>query len=122
MKSLSFAIALALALAGEANAQPYPVRPITMIVPFGAGGPTDTIARLVGERMSASLGQPIVVENVGGAAGSIGVGRAAHAPPRFEAIHEDIYRRFGFELVSIAPGTVEGRVSRIKAAIDYVQP
>jgi tripartite-type tricarboxylate transporter receptor subunit TctC len=81
MKSLSFAIALALALAGEANAQPYPVRPITMIVPFGAGGPTDTIARLVGERMSASLGQPIVVENVGGAAGSIGVGRAAHAPP-----------------------------------------
>ena len=41
---------------------------------------------------------------------------------RFEAIHEDIYRRFGFELVSIAPGTVEGRVSRIKAAIDYVQP
>jgi tripartite-type tricarboxylate transporter receptor subunit TctC len=63
------------------DAQTYPARPITMIVPFGAGGPTDVIARLVAKRMSASLGQPIVVENVGGAAGSIGVGKAAHAAP-----------------------------------------
>lgn len=81
MRSLFLAITGVLALVGEANAQAYPMRPITMIVPFGAGGPTDTIARLVGERMSASLGQPIVVENIGGAAGSIGVGKAAHASP-----------------------------------------
>lgn len=86
MKSLFFAIALALALTGGASArehgvQAFPERPITMIVPFGAGGPTDTIARLVADRMSASLGQSVVIENVGGAAGSIGVGKAAHAAP-----------------------------------------
>src|SRR5215468_8400921 len=62
-------------------AQAYPTRPITMIVPFPAGGATDTLARLLGERMRASLGQPIVIENVAGAAGSIGVGRAARAAP-----------------------------------------
>lgn len=80
-RTLFFAIACALALIGEANAQAYPARPITMIVPFGAGGPTDTIGRIIAERMGAALGQPIVVENIGGAAGSIGVGKAAHAPP-----------------------------------------
>jgi tripartite-type tricarboxylate transporter receptor subunit TctC len=62
-------------------AQAYPARPITMIVPFPAGGPVDTLGRILGERMSASLGQPFIIENVGGAAGSIGVGRAARAPP-----------------------------------------
>jgi tripartite-type tricarboxylate transporter receptor subunit TctC len=60
-------------------AQNYPIRPITMIVPFPAGGATDTLARVVGERMRGALGQPIVIENVAGAAGSIGVGRAARA-------------------------------------------
>ena len=60
-------------------AQNYPIRPITMIVPFPAGGATDTLARVVGERMRGTLGQPIVIENVAGAAGSIGVGRAARA-------------------------------------------
>jgi tripartite-type tricarboxylate transporter receptor subunit TctC len=62
-------------------AQAYPVRPITLVVPFAAGGPTDTIARIVGERMRASLGQTIITENVTGAAGSIGVGRVARAVP-----------------------------------------
>jgi tripartite-type tricarboxylate transporter receptor subunit TctC len=81
MRAFLFAIACTLALMTGARAQTYPSRPITMIVPFGAGGPTDTIARLVAERMAASLGQPIVVQNVGGAAGSIGVGKAAHAAP-----------------------------------------
>src|SRR5712671_2295060 len=61
-------------------AQNYPIRPITMIVPFPAGGATDTLARVVGERMRGALGQPIVIENVAGAAGSIGVGRVARAP------------------------------------------
>jgi tripartite-type tricarboxylate transporter receptor subunit TctC len=60
-------------------AQAYPTRPITMIVPFPAGGATDTLGRLLSERLRASLGQPIIIENVAGAAGSIGVGRAARA-------------------------------------------
>lgn len=59
----------------------YPLRPITVIVPFPAGGPTDTIARVVSERMSADLPQPTIVENVTGAAGSVGAGRVAHASP-----------------------------------------
>jgi tripartite-type tricarboxylate transporter receptor subunit TctC len=61
------------ALAGAAFAQAYPARPITMIVPFPAGGATDTLARYLGENMRGLLGQPIVIENVGGAAGSLGV-------------------------------------------------
>jgi tripartite-type tricarboxylate transporter receptor subunit TctC len=77
---LSLVAALAvLASVGSAGAQSYPTRPITMIVPFPAGGATDTLGRLLGERMRASLGQPIIIENVAGAAGSIGVGRAARA-------------------------------------------
>jgi putative tricarboxylic transport membrane protein len=59
----------------------YPERPITMIVPFAAGGPTDTIARIVGEYMQKSLGQPIVVENVAGAGGTTGIARGAQAKP-----------------------------------------
>jgi tripartite-type tricarboxylate transporter receptor subunit TctC len=62
-------------------AQTYPSRPITMIVPAGAGTGSDTVARVVVERMRAALGQPIVIENVTGADGSIGVGRAARARP-----------------------------------------
>jgi tripartite-type tricarboxylate transporter receptor subunit TctC len=62
-------------------AQAYPARPITMIVPFAAGGATDVIGRIVAERMRKSLGQPIIIENVSGADGSIGVGRAARARP-----------------------------------------
>lgn len=66
---------------GTASAQVYPTKPITMIVPFPAGGPTDTIARLMSERLSAFLGQPVIVENVTGAAGTIGAGRVALAAP-----------------------------------------
>ena len=65
---------------GLAAAQEYPTRPITMIVPFPAGGATDTLARFLGERMRGILGQPVIIENIGGAAGSIGVGRAVRAP------------------------------------------
>ena len=66
---------------GAARAQDYPTRAITMIVPFPAGGATDTLARFLGERMRAILGQPIIIENVGGAAGSLGVARAVRSPP-----------------------------------------
>jgi tripartite-type tricarboxylate transporter receptor subunit TctC len=64
-----------------ARAQAYPSRPITMIVPFPAGGAADVIARPVAERMRGRIEQPIIIENVGGADGSIGVGRAARARP-----------------------------------------
>jgi len=64
-----------------ATAQTYPSRPVTLIVPYGAGGPTDTIGRIVADGMRTSLGQPIVIENVPGASGSIGVGRVARAAP-----------------------------------------
>src|ERR1700751_3083732 len=64
-----------------ANAQAYPTRPITLIVPFPPGGGADAIARIVVERMRASLGQPIVIEIVAGANGSIGTGRVARATP-----------------------------------------
>jgi tripartite-type tricarboxylate transporter receptor subunit TctC len=66
---------------GVAAAQAYPVRPITVIVPFAAGGPTDVLARVLGEHIRASLGQPVLIENVTGAGGSIGVGRVAAAAP-----------------------------------------
>jgi tripartite-type tricarboxylate transporter receptor subunit TctC len=68
-------------LAGSAMAQVYPSRPITMIVPYSAGGPTDTIARIVGERMARSLGQPVIVEDLPGAAGTIAAARVARADP-----------------------------------------
>jgi tripartite-type tricarboxylate transporter receptor subunit TctC len=64
---------------GIAAAQNYPARPVTMIVPFPAGGATDTLARFLGERMRAVLGQPVIIENVAGAAGSLGVGRAVRS-------------------------------------------
>src|SRR5262249_27749928 len=62
-----------------ARAQAWPTRPITIIVPFAAGGPNDTLARVFAEQMRVSVGQPIIIENVAGANGSIGVGRAARA-------------------------------------------
>jgi tripartite-type tricarboxylate transporter receptor subunit TctC len=70
-----------LAQVATAMAQGYPTRPPTMVVPFAAGGPTDTIARIMAERMRQSLGQTVIIENVTGAAGSIGVGRVARAAP-----------------------------------------
>src|SRR5712691_12602203 len=68
---------LGTAPAHPASGQIYPSRPITMVVPFGTGGPTDTIGRLMAEGMRVSLGQPVIIENVAGASGSVGVGRVA---------------------------------------------
>src|SRR5271169_4809596 len=65
------------AVSGIARAQSYPSRPVTMIVPFPAGGGADVIARVMAERMRDPLGQPIIIENIGGADGSIGIGRTA---------------------------------------------
>ena len=72
---------LAAAPAAPAAAQSFPSRPITLVVPFPAGGPLDTGARVMAERMRVTLGQPVIIENVAGASGSIGVGRVARAAP-----------------------------------------
>ncbi|HEX4326008.1 MAG TPA: tripartite tricarboxylate transporter substrate-binding protein [Burkholderiales bacterium] len=77
--ALSAAAAGLLTLAPAAQAQTYPSKPITLVVPFAAGGPTDVLARIMADRMGRGMGQTVVVENTTGAAGSIGVGRVAHA-------------------------------------------
>jgi len=79
-KLLAAGAILAIAAPGV-HAQSYPTKPITVVVPFPAGGPTDAIMRNLGERMRVSLGQPLVVEYVTGAAGSVGTGRVARAAP-----------------------------------------
>lgn len=70
-----------LALAAPVRANDYPSRPITVIVPFAAGGPSDAMMRILAEHMKQSLGQPVLVENVTGAGGSLGVGRAVRSAP-----------------------------------------
>jgi tripartite-type tricarboxylate transporter receptor subunit TctC len=82
MKRMAATIALTL-LAGVlgAQAQTFPSRPITLVVPFPPGGSTDVAARIMAERMRPILGQPVIVENVGGAGGSIGMGRVARSAP-----------------------------------------
>jgi tripartite-type tricarboxylate transporter receptor subunit TctC len=79
-KALAAIVIAALFGAGSASAQTYPSKPITVIVPFAAGGATDVLARFLGERLRAILGQPIIIENVTGAGGSIGVTRLVRAP------------------------------------------
>jgi tripartite-type tricarboxylate transporter receptor subunit TctC len=84
MKDLIRVVALAAAVVASApgaNAQVYPSRPITMNVPYAAGGPLDVMARVVADGLGRALGQTIVIENVAGAGGSLGVGRAARAAP-----------------------------------------
>jgi tripartite-type tricarboxylate transporter receptor subunit TctC len=82
MRKLSIAFVLAfIALVSAARADNFPSRPITLIVPFPPGGSTDVAARIMADKMGAALGQPVIVENVGGAGGSIAVGRLARATP-----------------------------------------
>lgn len=81
MRRWLFAVALTLFNLAGAAAQDYPSRPITVVVPFPAGGPTDAIIRNLGDRMRVSLGQPLVVEYVTGAGGTVGTGRVARAAP-----------------------------------------
>ena len=81
MRQIALAVLFALSLATAAKAEDYPSRPITMVIPFAAGGPTDVLGRVVADRMSQLLGQQVVVENVGGAGGMTGVQRVAQSPP-----------------------------------------
>jgi tripartite-type tricarboxylate transporter receptor subunit TctC len=75
------AVALSIGLVGGALAQAYPSKPVQMVVPFTAGGPTDTVARSLAQAMGKHLGQSVVVENVGGAGGTVGAGRVKNAQP-----------------------------------------
>src|ERR1700675_2550593 len=84
MGLIRIALVLVMAMSagiGGARAQSFPSKQVTMIVPFPAGGGSDILARVVAERMRSSLGQPVIVENVGGAGGTIGTARVARAAP-----------------------------------------
>ena len=112
MSQLPRRAALALPLAGlaaPASAQAFPTRPITMIVPFAAGGPTDTVARLIAQEMGRDLGGTVVVENIGGAGGTLGAQRVAQARPDGYTIlcHHigmgvipSLYRRLAYDAVN----------------------
>src|SRR5260221_7418808 len=98
-----------------ARAQIYPTRPITIVAPFAAGGPTDAIGRLLAQQMRSSLGQTVIVENVTGAGGTIGVARVARAAPdgytiSLGQIPYDLLSDFEpLALVSIAPFVIVGK-------------
>ena len=81
LKTITGALAAVAALTAGASAQNYPTRPVTMVIPFAAGGPTDVLGRVVGARMAEILGQQVVIENVGGAGGMTGSKRVADAQP-----------------------------------------
>jgi tripartite-type tricarboxylate transporter receptor subunit TctC len=81
LKAASLMMAIVVGTAGSTAAQVYPSRPVSLVVPYAAGGGADTVARIVAERMRASLGQAVIVENAPGASGSLGVGRVARAAP-----------------------------------------
>jgi tripartite-type tricarboxylate transporter receptor subunit TctC len=93
--------AVGLGLPAPAAAQDWPTRPVTMVVPFPPGGGTDVLGRIIGRRLSETLGQQVVIENVGGAGGMIGSARVAHAAPdgyqfvlgsRADAINQTLYK------------------------------
>jgi len=142
-KSLFAATAIAATLfAGAANAE-YPERTITMVVPFAAGGPTDTVARLVAESMSKDLGQQVIVENVGGAGGTLGAGRVASSDPDGYTVllhhigmatSASLYRKLAYDplnafdyvgLVTDVPMTIVARKdfepTDLKGLIEYVK-
>jgi tripartite-type tricarboxylate transporter receptor subunit TctC len=81
MKARFFAAVLLGASFGAAAAQDFPTRPITIVVPFPPGGPVDTLGRILADRMRSSLGHALLIENIGGAGGTIGVGRVVRAAP-----------------------------------------
>jgi tripartite-type tricarboxylate transporter receptor subunit TctC len=131
------------ALSRIAGAQAYPARPITMIVPAAAGGPTDTVARITAQVMSTALGQQIIIENVGGAGGTIAIARAAHAEPDGYtllichvqlATTATLYRTLSYDtksafapigLVTDAPMTIIGRPdlepNSLRELVEYVK-
>ncbi|MTW14789.1 tripartite tricarboxylate transporter substrate binding protein BugD [Rhodoplanes serenus] len=142
MRFMTIAAAL-LVVATPAVAQDYPTRPITMIVPFAAGGPTDTIARITAATMSKSLGQQVIIENAVGAGGTIGSARVARADPDGYTllIHHvglstaaTLYRKLPYDtktafvplgLVTESPQTIIARpdfsANTLKELIEYIK-
>lgn len=143
-KSLFSATAIAATfIAAAASAQTYPERSITMVVPFAAGGPTDTVARLVAESMSKDLGQQVLVENVGGAGGTLGAGRVASSEPDGYTVllhhigmatSATLYRKLAYDplnafdyvgLVTDVPMTIVARKdfepTDLKGLVEYVK-
>jgi tripartite-type tricarboxylate transporter receptor subunit TctC len=78
---IAVSLAVTWAIVAGARADTYPSRPITIVVPFPAGGPTDTLGRILAERMAVTLGQSVIIENPTGAAGTIGTGRVVRSAP-----------------------------------------
>jgi tripartite-type tricarboxylate transporter receptor subunit TctC len=78
---LAVALAASLQCVGPALAEDWPTRPVTMVVPFAAGGPADTVGRILAPHLSELLGQQVVIENIGGAGGMAGASRVAKAAP-----------------------------------------
>ncbi|MER9251392.1 tripartite tricarboxylate transporter substrate-binding protein [Mesorhizobium sp. M0598] len=137
------AVAAAMLYPLAAGAQTYPERTITIVVPFSAGGPTDTVTRLVAEAMSKDLGQQVIVENVGGAGGTLGAGRVANAEPDGYtlllhhigmATSATLYRKLAYDtlnafeyvgLVTEVPMTIVGRKdlepTDLKGLVDYAK-
>src|SRR5512133_1107404 len=127
-RALAAAFLAAFILAtGSASAETYPSRPITLVVPYPPGGATDAIARIIQDSMSQSLGQQVVIENIGGAGGMIAAGRAARAAPDGYTVllHQvalaagmTLYPNLGFDaekdfvsigLINTAASTLAGR-------------
>ena len=110
MRKALWAALTMLAMVSAATAQNFPSRPITIIVPFSAGGPSDAMARILAERMKTTLGETVLVENVTGAGGSVGVGRAVRSPPDGYTIsfghlgthvaNGAVYNKLGYDLVT----------------------
>ncbi|MER8544783.1 MULTISPECIES: tripartite tricarboxylate transporter substrate-binding protein [unclassified Mesorhizobium] len=137
------AVAAAMLYPPAAGAQTYPERTISIVVPFSAGGPTDTVTRLVAEAMSKDLGQQVIVENVGGAGGTLGAGRVANAEPDGYtlllhhigmATSATLYRKLAYDtlnafeyvgLVTEVPMTIVGRKdlepTDLKGLVDYAK-
>ncbi len=120
MRMAIAALTAILAFAGSAAAQDYPTRPITMVIPFAAGGPTDVLGRVVAARMGEILGQQVVVENVGGAGGMTGSKRVATAAPDgyqvvlgtvgTHAQGQTLYKRPLYNsMTRVHPGRIAGR-------------
>ncbi|RTL98486.1 Bug family tripartite tricarboxylate transporter substrate binding protein [Ancylobacter rudongensis] len=114
IRTLIAAAMATLFAAGTAGAQDFPNRPVTLVIPFSAGGSTDLVGRLIAERMSAELGQPVVVENKGGAGGNLGAAQVAKATPdgytilmgtvATHALNPTLYKKMPYDPVtSFAP-------------------
>ena len=109
-KTVLIALTALIAIGGHAAADNFPSRPITIVVPFSAGGPSDVMARILAERMKMTLGEAVLVENVTGAGGSVGVGRAVRSPPDGYTIsfghlgthvaNGAVYNKLGYDLVA----------------------